>query len=464
MHQGWAHAISRDGGAHWTALPHAALPAPGMDGSITVLEGEGPVMLYDCISTATCKPPAAAPAAPAAPGLGDPPIIGVARPSNLSDPTLSNWTIDARSPIVVHDKSNKSVTVGFAGPSLLWTTPAAPGSNGSNLTNMVMWFNSGTALFQTTDPTLHSWTLANPAFYPKHGGGGALFYPLPGAGGGEGGLVDQPAASTTTAASAAAAAAAAAASAATPLSPTHMLQTDLAGYGDGIPAFIIGSYNASNGSFTPTADTPPSFLDGSGMSFIEIGYKSNAAADGAAYSRGASAAQPQPPAPLPPQPPRRLVYVGWVSIGRVVSVVREIFFDPVQQRLRSLPVQDLERLRSATPLAASKHTAVAPGETYTVVASGASVADVELVIDVFGNSSNSSSKSSKGRASDGSGGQDALGNNADGSSIGSKVPPSASSGSSGSSALAASAASASSSAVSSFSIGVLGGAHNDKGS
>ena len=268
MHQGWNHAFSSDGGAHWEqVVPNSALPVTGMDGSITVLEGSQgseaaePVMLFDCISTALCKPPSS--------GVGDPPIIGVARPSNLSDHTLANWSIDPLGPIVVHEKnSNKSVTVGFAGPSSLWlTTSSTTSSNtspttstststststGGNVTNMVMWLNGSTALFQTTDPRLHSWTLANPSLYPKSGGGGALFYPLPGTGdetitqaGGRG----REASTTTT-------------TTASPLPPTHMLQTDLPGHGDGVTAFIFGVYNASTGSFTPSNNTAPSFLDG----------------------------------------------------------------------------------------------------------------------------------------------------------------------------------------------------------
>lgn len=273
MHQGWNHAISSDGGAHWEqVVPNSALPVAGMDGSITVLEGYEaggpaavPVMLFDCISTALCKPPSR--------GVGDPPIIGVARPSNLSDHTLANWSIDPLGPIVVREtNSNTSVTVGFAGPSSLWLTTSSTAnfktitntSTGGNVTNMIMWLNGSTALFQTTDPRLHSWTLANPSLYPKSGGGGALFYPLPGTGderdetptqAGGGGREASSASSTTESL----------------LPPTHMLQTDLPGHGDGVTAFILGVYNASAGSFTPSNNTAPSFLDGKCKPFFVRG-------------------------------------------------------------------------------------------------------------------------------------------------------------------------------------------------
>ena len=174
------------------------------------------------------------------------------------------------------------------------------------------------------------------------------------------------------------------------------------------------------------------------MSFIEIGYKTNAATTATATTTAANHHHllPQPPlqqqgrAPRPSQQHRRLVYAGWISIARVVSVVREIFFDPEQQVLRSLPAIELERLRSATPLATNKPTVVAPGLTFTVIASGASVADVVLNIDVFGN---------------------------DNASVGNTAPihdhvssPSAPPASSSASASAA------------FGIGVLGGSHKDK--
>ena len=40
---------------------------------------------------------------------GDPPIVGVARPANLSDSRLTNWTVDGANPIVVVDTAGKQV-------------------------------------------------------------------------------------------------------------------------------------------------------------------------------------------------------------------------------------------------------------------------------------------------------------------------------------------------------------------
>ena len=72
-----------------------------------------------------------------------------------------------------------------------------------------------TALFESTDPTLHAWELVNPKFWKTRGGGGGLFYPLPGD--------------------------------ATPTA-THMLQVD--DNGGGNPWFEIGLYDAAAATFT----------------------------------------------------------------------------------------------------------------------------------------------------------------------------------------------------------------------
>eukprot|EP01047_Picozoa_sp_COSAG01_P045002 COSAG01_NODE_4115_length_5335_cov_9.417494_5_plen_36_part_01 len=35
---------------------------------------------------------------------------------------------------------------------------------------MTMIFGQSTALFRSNDSSLHSWTLINPSFYPRHAG------------------------------------------------------------------------------------------------------------------------------------------------------------------------------------------------------------------------------------------------------------------------------------------------------
>eukprot|EP01052_Picozoa_sp_SAG31_P001451 SAG31_NODE_49_length_30599_cov_15.615016_11_plen_123_part_00 len=108
--------------AHWTRLPSALSPNGDWDGSLTLtLPGGQPTILFDCFNVADCRPPASIAeqeeiraqhvarmstlfndsdldssdtddtvtkllrarskkARSAAPQLGDPPIVGVARP------------------------------------------------------------------------------------------------------------------------------------------------------------------------------------------------------------------------------------------------------------------------------------------------------------------------------------------------------------------------------------------------
>lgn len=69
-----------------------------------------------------------------------------------------------------------------------------------------------------------------------------------------------------------------------------------------------------------------------------------------------------------------------MSAARAVSVVRELYFDPVQQTLLSLPTAELHLLRKASPLVSHGTTTVQPGTTFSVVGAGASVADVEIEV------------------------------------------------------------------------------------
>ena len=120
MHQrnnNWGHVISQDF-VHWDRLPDA-LVGGSWDGSLTILENESgglePVILYDCTSIKNCLPPGDF----AAPGgtfrAGDPPIIGVARPINMSDPNLTVWGKDSANPAVF-----AGAPPTYSGPSNIW--------------------------------------------------------------------------------------------------------------------------------------------------------------------------------------------------------------------------------------------------------------------------------------------------------------------------------------------------------
>ena len=68
---------------------------------------------------------------------------------------------------------------------------------------------------------LHSWELVDTHFYPKRGGGGGLFFPLPAHGPHAAGSTTPP--------------------------PTHMLQSDF--HQDGTAYYALGVYDATSGKF-----------------------------------------------------------------------------------------------------------------------------------------------------------------------------------------------------------------------
>lgn len=92
----WAHLVSTDL-VRWSRLPSALSPNGDWDGSLTVLNGV-PVIMYDCYNVPDCHP-----INTTGPGLGDPRIIGVAHPANLSDPNLTKWKKDPNNPISINN-------------------------------------------------------------------------------------------------------------------------------------------------------------------------------------------------------------------------------------------------------------------------------------------------------------------------------------------------------------------------
>ena len=265
---GWGHLVSSDL-ATWERLPDALLGDGGAwDGSLTVVDGV-PTILFDCTDVAVCQPAGAS---------NDPPIIGVARPKNASDPNLTHWVKDAQNPIAI-----RNLTKGYAGPSNLWRD--APG--GAWRMEMILGGDieeverGHTALFESTDPTLHAWELVNPTFWKTRGGGGGLFYPLPGD--------------------------------ATPTA-THMLQVD--DNGGGNPWFQLGSYDAAAATFTADGgpllplDLNPDFV------FSELHV------DGGVMR-----------------------HMGWLAHCGCLSIPREVTFDAQSRALLSRPAAELALLR-----------------------------------------------------------------------------------------------------------------------
>ena len=159
---------------------------------------------------------------------GDPPIVGVARPADVSDPKLVVWTKDLNNPIVIDKKG------GYSGPSNIWSP--SPGK-----WSFVVILGKATALDSTTDPTLHSSKQAPQPFFPHRGGGGGggLFFPVPG--------TDE---------------------------KLWMLQSDIGPSSDGIGYFAMGSYEKTREKFTQSSGAAGlGVLDFSGVNrFFELGY------------------------------------------------------------------------------------------------------------------------------------------------------------------------------------------------
>ena len=459
--------MSTDGGVRWRGLPAPTGLTGGMDGSLSLANGQ-PVVLYDCTDWAGCHPTtntattAAAAAAAAAAGVevGDPPIVGIARPANLSDPLLTNWTRDPTNPIVITDPNGTVVSAGYAGPSNLWDDnpnsaaaataadvkdpdprprpgcfypPSLPylphrlrqqtgslaysspadvgvgclgslattdrscnpvssltpcplvslsalaltfalalallqgphhsGTGAAAVLSMTMIYGSNTGLFRTTTAGgLHNWTLVNPVLYPGRGGGGGLFFPLPSA---------PPSRSRSR-----------------PLpgwdpappggvDPTHMLQVDAPGHPDGVAAFVVGRHDPATGSFT-VAGAPGNatlhFLDGDGLLFTQFHatpIPTAVASDDGKMTTATRAAAGGG---------TRLRYVGWMAPARAISVVHELWWDPMAGRFASGPAPELTGLRSAAPLSSHHGVAVPGGSTFAVLGAGGDTADVELQV------------------------------------------------------------------------------------
>ena len=229
--------------------------------------------MYDCTTVNGCRTPVGKNVGG---GSGDPPIVGVARPADPSDPELKVWVKDPRNPIHIDGAPPT-----YSGPSNLWQR-----SDGK--VDFVMILGDKTGLFQSADPALHNWTLVNPEFFPKRGGGGGMFFPLPDGGGGTSGY-------------------------------THFLQADY--YGDGTGYFALGTYIEDAETFTGVSASPVSIDLSSAFHFVELGYRE----DG-----------------------KTLVNSGWVG-GVGTSITREIGWDAELEVLTSMPVPEVVALRQKVP-------------------------------------------------------------------------------------------------------------------
>ena len=301
---GWGHAVTKDW-VRWERLPNSLFGNGDWDGSLTVL-GDKPVILFDCTHDEVCQVNNTVES-------GDPPIVGVARPADASDPKLVVWTKDPKNPIVI-DKQG-----GYSGPSNIWSP--SPGK-----WSFVMILGQATALYSTTDPTLHSWKQAPQPFFPHRGGGGGLFFPVPG--------TDD---------------------------KLWMLQSDIGPSGDGIAYFAMGSYDTTSEKFTQSSGASGlGVLDFSaGNRFFELGY---------APVAGGGKAQ-------------RLLQCGWAaSAGATSTIVREVSYDAELFTLRGYPVPELATLRGAALLNTTSSVVLKGGGKALAIGSGTAAAASDIVL------------------------------------------------------------------------------------
>jgi sucrose-6-phosphate hydrolase SacC (GH32 family) len=339
---GFSHLVSRDW-VRWQRLPNA-LAAGSYDGSATVVPGSGPVIMFDC-ATKICPsgsniPSSSVGATSVDSGTADVqqhpddiPVMGVARPANLSDPTLREWVTAAANPIVI------DVPGEYVGPSKLW-------HNSSGAAFMTMnAHNSVIGLFSSVDPQLHHWHLEDPEWFATGGGGAVVFLPLPAT-----------------------------------VSGDHLVGANgtnhVCGSCDPSLCFILGHFDPdTDQSFTQTIP---------GKHCTDLGYDM-----GGFFVYSESGVVPPEAFGHPTASPdwgkakTRFVQQGWIADLAALTVVRELRFDPVQQSLVSLPVAELASLRGALLTNFSGKT-LAAGQPVLTVANGsvATVADIEIDIEM----------------------------------------------------------------------------------
>ena len=187
-----------------------------------------------------------------------------------------------------------------------------------------------TALYTTTDPTLHRWTQKNASFFSPHYGGGGSFWQIPGV------------------------------PATAPVS--HMLSADF--HGDGHGTFALGRYDPDTETFDGVTERGGVVDFSPGVRYFELGAS--------------------PAAPGSVSEVERLMMVGWTTAGTSMSIVRELGFDQELKQLIATPATELTTLRGARIDAGT----VEPGKTPLVLApkqrfeiaggAAARTADVEL--------------------------------------------------------------------------------------
>ena len=327
----WAHIVSADL-VRWTRLPSALAPRGDWDGTLTIIDGK-PVILYDCNAVADCLPPSHPDGSP-----NDHSIVGVARPADYNDPNLTHWLKDPRNPIAILNGRPG------AGPSNLWQV--------AGKINMLMaqGKHGPVARYETDDPSLHNWTVAQPyPFWSNTGGGVEIFHPLPR----RVGAVGEDAPSDDAVGDEAV-------SEAAPQKktvPTHMLgHVSAPPHAAGTPWFKLGRYHDAIGIFDPIADAPVS-LDSSEL----VVFSAVSVTDS------------------------RMLHIAWFNgngTSNTLTVPREISYEQSTRRLLALPVAELSTLRGAVLGSLGKPIAIPPNAQLSIFNGSAASRTFDLEVDV----------------------------------------------------------------------------------
>lgn len=226
---GWGHVTSTDL-VTWRRLPMALVPTESYDGggvrdgSLSIVDGKQPVILYDCQAATAAR-------------RG---CVAAARPADVSGDTfLEKWDKDASSPVEV---SGPAV---YSGPSSAWRSGAADDGPLQLEMTFISGANVSTARYQAVGSSMLNWTLQDPDFYSLGGpGGGGQFVELP--------LTSQ-----------------------SDSVFTHMLQVDSGAF-PGAPQFVLGTLDPVDQTFSGFSSMMQP-LDVGCLAYTELGYVPNTA-------------------------------------------------------------------------------------------------------------------------------------------------------------------------------------------
>eukprot|EP01043_Picozoa_sp_COSAG02_P036643 COSAG02_NODE_2698_length_8208_cov_10.377482_1_plen_611_part_00 len=323
----WDHVISRDL-IHWQRLPPPIQPltTKTWDGSISMLpvEDGGPVILYDAQDGKELGS-----------GLGDSPILGVARLLDPNDKYMLKWAREPNNPVVFIPKRNSTYF-----PSTVW-------KNGDH------WnFIAQGKRFQSNDSSFHYWRSQGDFTGGLREHGGQWWLPVPNQIGG----------------------------APPPTQPTHIVNIA------GGERYLFGTYHRENETFAhyrPGGEIPglEAHLEGGTARWFAAQFANDRMLM-IGWAQPDYGGLPNPHNPHLPVPPPAGPGIGLLTR---LTLLRQVNYDLQTKNLVSNPVPELKGLRTGV-LARVQEIALMPSVPYIVKGTengSASSADVELSFSGF---------------------------------------------------------------------------------